>query len=98
MFELCSLKLYKNNGFEVQIELTNEYTCILQTKEELLEDLHTLRTLIPNNKKILFQVHFRPNIIYNNPSCKIEKREDIYDVVNSFCEKNETLLYMTQVF
>jgi hypothetical protein len=94
IFEICSLKLYKNNGFQVQFELTNEYNHILQTKEELLEDLYTLRSLIPNNKKILFQVHFRPNIIYNNPSKKIEKREIIYDVVNKFCEINEnTFIY-----
>jgi len=94
IFEVCSLKLYKNNGFEVQFELTNKYDCIVQTKEELLEDLYTLRRLIPHTKKILFQVHFRPNIIYSNPSQKIEKREIIYDVVNSFCEKNEnTFIY-----
>jgi hypothetical protein len=94
IFELCSLKLYKNNGFEVQFELTNDYNCILQTKEELLEDLHTLRTIIPNNKKILFQIHFRPNIIFNNNSLKIEKREIIYDVVNSFCQTNQnTFMY-----
>lgn len=89
LFELCSLKLYKNNGFEVQFELTNEYNYVLQTKDELLEDLHILRKIIPSNKKILFQIHFRPNIIYNDPSLKIEKREIIYDVVNDFCEKNE---------
>jgi hypothetical protein len=36
LFEICSLKLYKNNGFEVQYEVTNEYDCIIQSEEELL--------------------------------------------------------------
>ena len=71
LFEICSLKLYKNNGFEVQFEITNEYECILQTEEELLEDLQVIRHLIPSNKKILFQVHFRPNIIYNDDNKNI---------------------------
>lgn len=94
IFEICSLKLYKNNGLEVQYEETNEYNCTLQTEEELLEDLHTIRELIPFNKKILFQVHFRPNVIYNDVNKTIEKREVIYNVVNKFCEKNEnTFIY-----
>jgi len=94
IFEICSLKLYKNNGFEVQFELTNDYNCILQTEEELLEDLHTIRMLIPLHKKILFQVHFRPNIIYNDTSKTIDKRELIFNVINEFCEKNEnTYIY-----
>jgi hypothetical protein len=93
IFEICSLKLYKNNGFEVQYELTNEYKYTIQTEEELLEDLYVIRKLIPN-KKILFQVHFRPNIIYDNSTKAIEKRELIYHVVNKFCEKNEnTFIY-----
>ena len=94
LFEICSLKLYKNNNFEVQYELTNEYNYILQTEEELLEDLNIIRTLIPRNKKILFQVHFRPNIIYNDADKTIEKREIIYNLINFFCEKNEnTFIY-----
>lgn len=93
-FEICSLKLYKNNTFEVQFELTDEYHYILQTEEELLEDLQVIRQLIPLHKKILFQVHFRPNIIYNDASQTIEKREVIYHLINKFCEKNEnTFLY-----
>ena len=94
LFEICSLKLYKNNGFEVQFELTNEYECITQTKEELLEDLQAIRLLIPVNKKILFQVHFRPNIIYNDANKAIEKREVLYNVMNKFCAENEnTFIY-----
>jgi len=94
LFEICSLKLYKNNGFEVQYELTNEYNYILQTEEELFEDLQVIRQLIPFNKKILFQVHFRPNIIYNDANKTIENREIIYNLINKFCEKNEnTFIY-----
>ena len=94
LFEICSLKLYKNNGFEVHFEVTNEYDYILQTEEELMEDLQTIRKLIPFNKKILFQVHFRPNIIYNDSSKSIEKRELIYNLINKFCENNEnTFIY-----
>jgi len=94
IFEICSLKLYKNSGFDVQHELTNEYDYVLQTEEELLEDLHTIRQLIPFNKKILFQVHFRPNIIYNDNTKIIGKREIIFNVINMFCENNEnTFIY-----
>jgi len=94
LFEICSLKLYKNNGFDVQFEVTNEYTYILQTEEELLEDLKVIRQLIPLNKKILFQVHFRPNIIYNDANKTIERREVLYNLITKFCEKNEnTFIY-----
>ena len=94
LFEICSLKLYKNNGFEVQFEHTSDYESLIQTENELLEDLYTLKNLIPNNKKILFQVHFRPNIIYKNNSLSIDKREIIYNVVNEFCKNNEnTFIY-----
>lgn len=94
LFEICSLKLYKKNGFDFQFELTDDYNCIIQTEEELLEDLHTIRALLPFNKKILFQVHFRPNIIYNDDNKTIHKREVIFNVINKFCEKNEnTFIY-----
>lgn len=94
IFEICSLKLYKNNGFEVQAEVTKDYNYILQTEEDLLEDLHTIRALIPLNKKILFQTHFRPNVIYNDDNKTIHKREVIYNLINKFCEKNEnTFIY-----
>jgi len=94
LFEICSLKLYKNNGFEVHYELTNEYNYILQTDEELFEDLQVIRQLIPFNKKILFQVHFRPNIIYNDANKTIEKREILYNVINKFCKKSKnTFIY-----
>lgn len=94
IFEICSLKLYKNNGYEVQYEVTNEYDIILQTEEELYEDLCKIRKLIPQNKKILFQVHIRPNIVYNDDTKTIDKREIIYNVINNFCKKNKnTYIY-----
>jgi len=94
IFEICSLKLYKNRGFEVQHELTYNYEYIIQTDKEFLEDLHIIRGLIPANKKLLFQVHFRPNIIYNNTAKTIENREKIYSIISSFCEMNEnTFIY-----
>ena len=92
IFEICSLKLYTLHGFQVQYEHTNDYDCILQSEEELLEDLITLRNLIPSNKKILFQTHFRPNIIYNNEN--INKRELIYNVIKKFCENNNNNIFI----
>ena len=52
---LLPIKLYKNNGFDIQFELTNDYNCILQTDDELLEDLQIIRELIPKNKKYYFK-------------------------------------------
>lgn len=88
IFEICSLKLYLNNNFQVQHELTTEYDTILQTAEDLYQDLIIIRNLIPVNKKILFQVHFRPNIIYNNNEI-INNREIIYNVITDFCNNNK---------
>jgi hypothetical protein len=94
MFEICSLKLYKYHDFEVQHEITNEHICTIQTPEDLLNDLNIIRELIPFNKKILFQVHFRPNIIYDDSSKSIEKREIIYNVVHDFCNTHKnTFIY-----
>ena len=89
IFEICSLKLYEKDGYQVQFELTNDYNTILQTEEDLYRDLIILRNLIPKEKIVLFQCHFRPNIIYNDPSQKIEKREIIYKVLTDFCNNNE---------
>ena len=89
IFEICSIKIYKNNNYEVHFKHTNDFNCTYQTEEELLEDLSTLRKIIPSNKKILFQTHFRPNIIYNDDSKIIKNREIIYNTINKFCENNE---------
>jgi hypothetical protein len=89
IFEICSLKLYEKNGYQVQYELTNDYECGLQSETDLYNDLKILRDLIPKGKKILFQIHFRPNIIYNDASKIIYKREIIYNVVHNFCNTHE---------
>jgi hypothetical protein len=92
IFEICSLKLYEKDGYQVQHELTNDYTCVLQS--DLNADLKILRDLIPVGKRIIFQIHFRPNVIYNDISKAIDKRETIYNVVNNFCYTHEnTYLY-----
>jgi hypothetical protein len=94
IFEICSLKLYQKDGYQVQFELTNDYTCDIQSESDLYNDLKNLKELIPTGKKIIFQIHFRPNIIFNDPSKAIEKRELIYNIVRNFCDKNEnTYLY-----
>jgi hypothetical protein len=91
IFEICSLKLYEQNGYQVQFELTPDYTCTVQSDTDLYNDLKILRDLIPKEKKIIFQVHFRPNIIYNDSSKRIEKRDVIYDVINTFCTTNDNV-------
>lgn len=88
IFEICSLKLFRRDGFEVHHELINNYEYSLQTEKELMDDLNTLRKMIPLHKKILFQTHLRPNIIYNDESKIIENREQIYKTVNEFCKNN----------
>lgn len=96
LFEICSLKLYRHSGYEIQYELKNdqEQTYTLQSEAELLADLHTIRQIIPPNKKILFQTHFRPNIIHNDETKMINNREVIYNVINQFCEETEnTFIY-----
>lgn len=94
IFEICSTKLYQNNGYQVQFELTNDFECVLQTEEDLMNDLFLIRNLVPPNGKILFQVHFRLNKIYDDVSKTIENREFIFDTVSKFCEDNEnTYIY-----
>jgi len=89
IFEICSLKLYEKDGHQVQYELTNDYITQLQSEEDLYTDLTTIRNILPSNKKLIFQTHFRPNIIYNDVSRVIEKRESIYNIVDLFCKNNE---------
>lgn len=93
IFEICSIKLYENDGFQVQAEITTEHVEREQTEEELLDDLKNIRNLISPWGKILFQVHFRPNVIHDNDSI-IEAREMIHKTVMKFCQDNEnTYIY-----
>jgi hypothetical protein len=91
LFEICSLKLYERDGYQVQYELTNEYTCAIQSKEDIINDLYILKSLIPEGREIIFQTHFRPNIIYNDTLKTIEKREAIYNSVKNFCSINSNV-------
>ena len=92
IFEICSMKLYTKDHFYVHCEQTNDYTTTIQTKEDLWNDLCFLRKMVP--RKLLLQVHFRPNIIYQDDTKVIENREIIYTTVKLFCEQHEnTFLY-----
>ena len=51
-----------------------------------------LLTLLPSNKKIIFQCHFRPNIIYNDKSKAIKNREIIYNILKKLCDNNDQLV------
>jgi hypothetical protein len=88
IFEICSLKLYEKDGYQVVHDLTDDYKSTVQSESDLYNDLVVLRNLIPAEKPILFQTHFRPNIIYNDAAKTIEKREIIYDVISRFCNNN----------
>ena len=97
IFEICSLKLYTKDNYAVQYELTNDYEYSEQSKEDLLIDLQKIRDRVKG--KILFQCHFRPNIIYNDPSRMIQKREIIYETLKYFCGQTpNTYLYDPSVF
>jgi len=90
IFEICSIKLYKKDGYEVFIEHTDDYECYTQTEEDLKQDLITIKDMFPN-KKILFQTHFRHNVINNG--LLIKNRELIYKVIHDFCDEKTTFLY-----
>lgn len=92
IFEICSIKIYNFEGAYCQFEqsLNNDvsnYNMTIQTEEQLLEDLYTIKSFFPD-KKIIFQCHFRPNIIYNDKTKTIIQREKIYDTLVKFCNKN----------
>jgi len=90
IFEICSIKLYKKDGYEVFIEHTEDYEYTIQTEEELREDLVKIKEMLPG-KKILFQTHFRPQIIGKGNN--IENREIIHKVLDEFCDQKTTFLY-----
>ena len=83
LFEICSLKLFIKDGYQVDFHNTHDYTTYTQTAYELHNDLHTLINMIPSNKKIIFQCHFRPNIIQNDDTKSIRNREIIFDILTN---------------
>lgn len=99
IFEISSLKTYLYKNYYVQYEQYHNnipYECELtiQNKDDLLNDLNILISFIPNNKKIVFQCNFRPNIIHNDESLKIPNRELIYETLIKFAKnKNNILIY-----
>jgi hypothetical protein len=92
LFEISSIKLYTRSGFSVNYEHTNEYEMTIQNSDELYNDLKVLQSLIPDGKRIIIQTHFRPNIIYEDETKRIEKREIIYNTVSQFCNDNKNVL------
>ena len=92
IFEICSIKTYKYRGAyctheQQQNNDISQYDMTIQNEKELLDDLHILKSFFPR-KKIIFQCHFRPNIIYNDDTKTIEKRELIYNTLMNFCNEN----------
>lgn len=98
IFEICSIKIYKYNGAYCQFEQNpnndvSEYDFYIQTEKELYDDLCVLQSFFPG-KKIIFQCHFRPNVIYKDETQTIEARELIYNILQKFCkEYNNCFLY-----
>lgn len=95
IFEISSLKKYLYKGFPCQFEQSydrtlSEFDIQIQTAEELYGDLEHLVSLLPN-KKIIFQCHFRPNIIYGDENKRIEKRETIFNTLEKFCEGRDNI-------
>lgn len=92
IFEICSIKTYKYKEAYCQYEQkqnndVSQYDINIQNKKEILDDLYILKSFFPE-KKIIFQCHFRPNIIYNDDTKVIKKRELIYNTLRNFCNKN----------
>jgi hypothetical protein len=81
IFEICSLKLYEKDGYQVQFEL-NDTAYKLQTEDDLFNDLKILRSIIPN-KRIIFQSHFRHKTTAN--------RDIIYNTIYRFCKENSNV-------
>jgi hypothetical protein len=94
VFEICSIKIYTKNGFQVQYELTSDYEQRIQTREELMADLYELMSLLPPNGKILFQGPFRLQVIRNDEALTIEKREIIYETLDTFCKENSNRCFL----
>tara|TARA_B100000900_G_scaffold142671_1_gene120967 strand:+ start:26760 stop:27434 length:675 start_codon:yes stop_codon:yes gene_type:complete len=104
IFKICSIKTYCKEGFFVQEELcklknnkTGEYDIVekydtkILSREELLLKLYELRNLIHSSKTIVFQTHFRPNIMYSNDNMFIKNREIIFDTIEYFCKNNSNV-------
>lgn len=86
IFEICSLKIFTDKAIQINKKMNEEY---IQDKDDLYNDLDIIRNMIPIEKKIIFQSHIRLNVIHNDESKRIEKREIINEVVSRYCKDNE---------
>lgn len=95
IFEICSIKIFVKDNYYIQFENSTSYdTEYIQSIDELLDDLEILYNLLPKNSKVIFQTHFRPNIIYNDENKAILAREMIYNTITKFCNKHSnTIIY-----
>lgn len=89
VFEICSMKLYERDGFQLQHELvTNQKHVTMQSTDELQQGLYTLIDMLPPNAHVLFQCHFRPQVIQSGANA-VPNREHIYETLRSVCDSTE---------
>jgi hypothetical protein len=93
IFEVCSLKIYNIDGYEVSYQHTNKYKYREQTEQEIYDDLVKIRNIIPSEKHIVIQGHFRPQIVYGSERKPIAKREIIFGAVNRFITDSENVSF-----
>ena len=94
IFEISSLKRPTLNGFEIKKDSFDQISSVSNiSEEELYNSIQTLIDLFPKNKKILFQTHFRLNIIYNDDNKTIPAREIIYNTLMKFSDRPNVFVY-----
>jgi hypothetical protein len=91
IFEVCSLKIYNIDGYEVSYQHTNKYKYREQTEQEIYDDLIKIRSIIPLDKHIVIQGHFRPQIVYGSDHSPIAKREIICNAINHFINDSKNV-------
>ncbi len=97
IFEVSSLKIFEMNGFQIQEDLawkklnSEKITNSVQNSNDLLKDLEILHSLISPAKKIIFQCHFRPNIIYGDNKLAVANREIIYETLIHFSKMHKNV-------
>jgi len=94
LFEICSTKNYKIDYYGLDNEITiddclksdNKTIYSKSSFEELYNDIDILCNLLPKGTEIIFQTHFRIDVIRDDPNNYIENRDLIYKVVKKYCE------------
>ena len=96
LFEIASIKNTRLNLYGLDNSLTAE-ECLsgdineiyhLDTVDDIINDLKTLVSLLPNDSIIILQTHIRPQIVHDNNNV-IENREIIYTAVEQFCKEHQ---------